>query len=177
MRCFGNHKSFGYGLFLLWAFLLLTFSACVERESEVEVSDEPQRRERHLTFISIESVAEENDELARFSWLDWITEQQLEIVREYLKFPEGSFDDTAIWDYLFFEMGQGAVREYDRIPFDGSCENPRRIIVKMWEAYAIVMQEYRFNYAAEHRITIDHGRYEAWGLDRPVGRETFFSEN
>jgi len=107
-------------------------------------------------------------EFVYYSWLDYVDSEQLEIVREFLGLPVGGFDDAAVFDYLVNAMGSDLVRTFDRTPFEDMSDDPERIIVRMWEAYSLVSNEFRIKSALEQGIDPNALPVYTWGLDRIV---------
>ena len=79
------------------------------------------------------------------SWLDFITDEQFQIVRDYLGIEPGGFDDQIFLKYLMDDMTRHYLVHYDRIPFEEMPNNPRRILTRMYEAWALAHIEYRAN--------------------------------
>ena len=116
--------------------------------------------------VSIDEVI--YDPPYQFSWLDFITKAQFEIAKEYLRknitdimsqigafVPNELFymtSDTFLFSDdmpRFFGMSLNVSRtpqnptnwlqSYDRTPFDEMSDNPRRILVRMYEAWWLVL--------------------------------------
>ena len=79
------------------------------------------------------------------SWLDFITNEQFQIVRDYLGIEPGGFDDQIFLKYLMEDMTRHYLVHYDRIPFEEMPNNPRRILTRMYEAWALAHFEYTTN--------------------------------
>jgi len=77
------------------------------------------------------------------SWLDFITDEQFQIVRDYLGIEPGGFDDQIFLRYIMDDMTRHYLVHYDRIPFEEMPDNPRRILTRMYEAWMLVHIEYR----------------------------------
>lgn len=82
------------------------------------------------------------------SWLDFITPTQFAIVKEYMGIPKGAFEDQIFDDYIGNVILGGRwnpdiLRYYDDMPFDENTYNPRRILVRMYEAFLLVSIEFR----------------------------------
>ena len=92
-----------------------------------------------------------------FSWTEFITEEQFNIVREYLNIAPGEFRDQLILDYMDIltepnpdaPMSGEEMRYYDSIPIDEMPDNPRRILVRMYEAWAVIHLEARDRFLTE----------------------------
>jgi len=98
--------------------------------------------ERWSELLGITIAPEYIDmEILFFSWLDFITEEQFEIVRDYLGILDGEFDDGTILDYFFLNSSRAELRYYDSIPMEDIPHNPRRILVRMHEAWLLVQIE------------------------------------
>jgi len=139
----------------------------VSVENDVDIA--ARFADDYSVFLGLDLSADDFAiEFVYFSWQDYITNEQLEIVREHLGLPEGGFDDAVVFDYLVNTMGRELVRSYDSTPFEDMGNDPRRIIVRMWEAYNLVANEYRFRSALEQGIDPDALDIYAWGLDRIV---------
>jgi len=81
------------------------------------------------------------------SWLDFITEEQFQIARDYLGIEPGGFDDQIFLGYLLNDMTRHYLVQYDRIPFEEMPNNPRRILTRMYEAWALAHIEHRASFA------------------------------
>jgi hypothetical protein len=124
--------------------------------------------EHHRHFTHVTSVQQEVDEIALhaefltgflgipiapgdfavdahyFDWLDFITEEQLGIVKDYLAIPPGGFDDDIIRQYAMGMVSEGTLTQYDQTPMEEMPGNPRRIITRMFEAEALVNINLRY---------------------------------
>ena len=85
-----------------------------------------------------------------FDWLDYISEEQLAIVIDYLGIVEGEFSDWKIIDYIHDNMSSALIRHYDSIPIEDMPDDPRRILTRMFEAWFLVGIEDRIRYAEEN---------------------------
>jgi len=85
-----------------------------------------------------------------FSWSEFVTPAQMTIVNEYLGIPDGKFDDQLLIGYVM-DVIVGAIhggpphtdilRYYDIMPFDENTDNPRRVLVRMYETLYMIMIE------------------------------------
>jgi len=121
----------------------------------------------HTSYIDYEGLRlwlEETTPLFSFGEF-FITKGQLDIVVAYLQMPNGHFVDWIWLDYFRHTMeswgfsnrlGEAGIRPtetdithdfrallryYDSQPFDEETDNPRRILVKMYEAFMVVAVE------------------------------------
>lgn len=120
-------------------------------KEEQRYNDENDPIRIKFGVISVESIQDNldlTDDCVYFSWMDFITPEQLEIAREYLEIPEGVFDDNALVVYAL-TMDRELLRHYDRIPFEDMPEDPERIVVRMYEAYIFMNLEIRKKSALE----------------------------
>ena len=86
--------------------------------------------------------ADLNISIYTYDWLDFITQEQFDIVSAYLNIPDDLFDDGYILLYVQ-EMSDEALMYYDNLMMDETTTDPRRIITRMFEANALVNIELR----------------------------------
>jgi hypothetical protein len=96
-----------------------------------------------------------------FSWLDFITAEQFEIVLHYLSLDPLRFIDRDILNYAATILTRDELLYYDSIPIDEMPDDPRRIIVRMYEAFVVVFKDISYrNFRANPTLSpqfLEHG--------------------
>ncbi len=101
-----------------------------------------------LSEQSTQDSLEITEDCVYYSWLDFVTPEQLEIVRNYLEMPEGTFNDNTLVSYAY-TMDRELLRRLDAIPMEDMPEDADRIIVRMYEGYWLMNLEVRKNASLE----------------------------